>query len=281
MSRYRTISVKMWGDDRFTRLSKPQPNGQSLWVYLLTGPHTTSLPGAFVAGEAALAEALNWPVVSLRKAFTEVLTLGLGKVDRETRLVFLPNAVRHNPPQSPNVVKAWRKSFDELPDCPLKVEIFADTVASLKALGFDEAYTKAFGKVFTYTFSIAIAESEQEQNRTEEPPLVPRDSDASPPVGGGAVDLGSAAYSPDFEIFWSAYPRKTGKGAAWKAWCKLRPSRKLQDRILAAVGEARKSSDWQRDSGRYIPHPTTWLHGQRWDDTVSGTDNSNSFHGFL
>src|SRR5688572_7750347 len=100
MSRYRTVSIKMWGDDRFLRLSSPKPNAQTLWIYLLTGPHTTALPGAFVAGEASLSEALGWPSVSLHKAFTEVLAEGLAEVDSKTRLVFIPKAVRHNPPQS-------------------------------------------------------------------------------------------------------------------------------------------------------------------------------------
>ena len=26
------------------------------------------------------------------------------------------------------------------------------------------------------------------------------------------------------------------------------------------------SEQWARDGGRYIPHPTTWLNGERWND---------------
>jgi len=168
ISRYRPVSIKMWGDGNFRRLSAPQPNGQTLWTYLLTGEHTTALPGAFVAGEASLAEALGWPMKGFQKAFGEVLALGMAERDVKARLVFLPHAVKHNPPQSPNVVKAWRKAFNELPDCSLKQRIFETTIAQLKALGFGEAFTEAFGEAFPYTF----AESEQnrtvtEQNRTE------------------------------------------------------------------------------------------------------------------
>lgn len=162
VSRYRTISVKMWGDDRFSRLSRPNPNAQTLWVYLLTGPHTTALPGAFVAGEASLAEALGWPSVSLKKAFKEVLAEGLAEADTTTRLVFLPKALRHNPPQSPNVVIAWRKAFDELPDCALKQRIFECVASELSLLGKAEAFAEAFRKGSAYTF----VESEQNRNRT-------------------------------------------------------------------------------------------------------------------
>src|SRR4051812_43704971 len=41
----------------YMSLSKPQPNGQTLWVYLLTGAHPTAVPGLSTVGAAALAEA--------------------------------------------------------------------------------------------------------------------------------------------------------------------------------------------------------------------------------
>lgn len=36
--------------------------------------------------------------------------------------------------------------------------------------------------------------------------------------------------------------------------------------MLVALARQRNSDDWQRDDGRYIPHPTTWLNGRRWED---------------
>lgn len=169
----------MWGDDRFSRLSKPAPNGQTLWIYLLTGPHTTALPGAFVAGEASLAESLGWPTVSFRKAFKEVLAEGLIETDTKTRLVFIPKALRHNPPQSLNVVIAWRKAFDELPDCALKQRIFEHVVSELKPLGKAEAFAEAFAKASTYVF----VDTEQNRNRTGTEPkqTLGRKAAPSPP----------------------------------------------------------------------------------------------------
>lgn len=171
MSRYRKISVKMWGDNRFVSLSKPQPCGQWLWVYLLSGPHTTAFPGAFVAGEAALSESLGWSLMAFRKVFVEVLGKGLIKADPKTRIIFIPKAINHNPPESPNVVKAWRSAFDELPDCPLKEEIFRSTLASLIALGFSEAYQKAFGEAFTLDLPESDSDTEQIQRGSAAEPL--------------------------------------------------------------------------------------------------------------
>jgi hypothetical protein len=69
-----------------------------------------------------------------------------------------------------------------------------------------------------------------------------------------------------FAAFWSAYPRKSGKGAAETVWVKLRPSPDLCRTIVQAVEVQRTCRQWQKDGGQFIPYPSTWLHQRRWDD---------------
>lgn len=73
--------------------------------------------------------------------------------------------------------------------------------------------------------------------------------------------------SEDFARFWDAYPQKTGKGAARasyeRALYKTDP-----ETILAALEAQKKSPQWCRDGGQYIPHPATWLNQERWQDEV-------------
>jgi hypothetical protein len=66
-----------------------------------------------------------------------------------------------------------------------------------------------------------------------------------------------------FEAFYEIYPKKTAKADAERAWIKLSPSEELQSKILAAVEKAKKSEQWQREGGRYIPYPATYLNGKR------------------
>lgn len=72
-----------------------------------------------------------------------------------------------------------------------------------------------------------------------------------------------------FNTFWQAYPLKKAKQAAWKAWQKIKPTTELFEKIMSAVDNAKRSEDWARDNGRYIPHPATWLNGGRWDDELT------------
>lgn len=65
-----------------------------------------------------------------------------------------------------------------------------------------------------------------------------------------------------FAEFWRAYPRKVGKGAARPAFVKAMRKTSL-DVILTSLAHTRWPSDQQ-----FIPHPATWLNGERfWDET--------------
>lgn len=69
-----------------------------------------------------------------------------------------------------------------------------------------------------------------------------------------------------FEQFWQAYPKKRSKGDAEKVWAKIRPTAEVVALIMAKVREATCSDSWQKDDGKYIPHPATWLNAQGWLD---------------
>jgi hypothetical protein len=114
--------------------------------FLITGDFTGVIPGVIRAGEAALAESLGWSVPAFRKAFEEIFAQGMAVPDWSARLVFLPKAVNHNPPASPNVVKRWFRAFEELPECALKERIGRNLKAFLDDYG--EAYAKEFPKAF-------------------------------------------------------------------------------------------------------------------------------------
>lgn len=71
-----------------------------------------------------------------------------------------------------------------------------------------------------------------------------------------------------FAEFWKAYPKKVGKKAAEKSWQKLKPDAELFERIMQAVATAKSSDQWNRENGRFIPNPSTWINQGRWDDEL-------------
>ena len=71
-----------------------------------------------------------------------------------------------------------------------------------------------------------------------------------------------------FAAFWAAYPKKKSKGQALSAWKKLKPDSSLQALILKAIEAQKRSPDWQKDKGKYIPYPATWLNAMAWEDEM-------------
>ncbi|MGJ7512370.1 hypothetical protein [Variovorax sp. GT1P44] len=157
MSRYRKIEVRTWSDEKFRNLSPLPASGQGLWFFLLTGPHTGPIPGLFRAGRAAMAEELGWEMEAFDEAFVEVSTQGMAKADFKAKLVWLPNALRHNKPESPNVVRSWRVELDLLPECALKREAISSMRECLEEAG--ESYVAAFDELFVSKDSAGSAKA--------------------------------------------------------------------------------------------------------------------------
>jgi hypothetical protein len=189
MARYRKIHVAMYADAKFRSLSRPQPNGQSLWTYLLTGPHTTAVPGLSSIGEAAMAESLGWTLEGFREAFREVSAKGMAKADWDARVVWVPNAVRYNPPESPNVIKSWAKGWEEIPECALKVVAFTTLKAFVEGLpeAFREVFRKAFPPPFRESGTGTGTGTGEGLSAGADVTDPPADSAKSPPAAAGSA----------------------------------------------------------------------------------------------
>ncbi|MBI4063485.1 MAG: hypothetical protein HY401_04200 [Elusimicrobia bacterium] len=96
----------------------------------------------------------------------------------------------------------------------------------------------------------------------------------TPPTGDSGGLKGNG-----FDVFWQAYPRHVGKQSAIKAWGKLKPAPEPLKKILEALERQKQSEQWQREGGRFIPHPATWINGKRWEDEISQTPAGGKYAG--
>lgn len=69
-----------------------------------------------------------------------------------------------------------------------------------------------------------------------------------------------------FLAFWEKYPRKSDKKKALAAWIKNKCYNGSFEQIMTALEQQKKSQQWQ--DAQYIPHPTTWINGRRWEDEI-------------
>lgn len=71
---------------------------------------------------------------------------------------------------------------------------------------------------------------------------------------------------PFFEDFWTHYPKKKARQDAIKSFNAINPGQELVQLMINKIMEEKKTEDWMKDGGQYIPHAATWLNGRRWED---------------
>jgi hypothetical protein len=111
-----------------------------------------------------------------------------------------------------------------------------------------------------------VANYDYPRRKMQPPPVAKCD-----PHNLGSYNLGkltskNTAISEElFEDLWSIYKKKVGKGQARKAYTAA--LRKVDhDKIHLALIDYVRST--QGDDKKYLPHLSTWLNGERWDDEL-------------
>lgn len=154
------------------------------------------------------------------------------KIIRHSDWLLIVNHAKHQAFSNPNVTAGIKRIIEELP-------------SEVKAL-------KGFERLSHFTLlNFTLPNSTLPNSTRDGEPLKSKDW---------------------FDIFWEKYPKKIGKGAAQKAWDKLKPDLVV---VLAALDSQMESKQWKSDGGQFIPHPATWLNQKRWEDEVE-IKNTNS-----
>lgn len=151
MAHFRKVDVRIWNDAKFNELSHL---GKLIFFLLITHPSMTML-GAMRATQAGLAEELQVTPEAFREAFAEVLAKGMAKVDQKASCIWLPNFLKYQSAESPNVLRNWVKQVEFIPECSLKTLAVAGLEDYAEASGeaFRKAFREAFGKDFPKSVS--------------------------------------------------------------------------------------------------------------------------------
>ena len=74
-------------------------------------------------------------------------------------------------------------------------------------------------------------------------------------------------YTPAFNAFWQAYPKKVGKMDAYKAWLAHR-CHSIGSKIRESIKKHVETEQWKKEGGQFIPNPGTYLRQHRWEDEI-------------
>lgn len=157
---YRKVRDTFWGDRKVRDLSLV---GKGLFLLVMVHPNMTSL-GAMRATIPGLAAELDESEEAFREVFGEALDKGMIAVDEKACLITFPNFVRHNEPESPNVVRSWAHVILSLPECPLLYRHILRSGNEIEGMhvSFQKAFHEALTKAFPHGFPKAMGNTEPE-----------------------------------------------------------------------------------------------------------------------
>lgn len=171
MSRYRKIDTRTMNDEKYRDLSD---DGKLVFLTLLIHPNMTAL-GAMRGTVPGLSAEMGWSPERFREAFGEALSKAMAEHDEKASTIALPNFLRYNQPESPNVVKAWSAALDMIPEGRLKTLTIQRAKEFLK--GKTKAFVEALPKAFVEALPKPMPYQEQEQEQEQEPKKTGRDDE--------------------------------------------------------------------------------------------------------
>lgn len=144
----------MWQEtDVLALMPQTEPSPLLLYVYALTGPTSTIIPGLSLFKLADTVEHFGWDkrfgveqaMQVTHRALLE-LTPKLARYDEQTRVLWIPSAIRRNcnRPASTNVVRSWKSTWAWLPDCDIKRQAAQELYNALFLIGQNGIFARCF-----------------------------------------------------------------------------------------------------------------------------------------
>ena len=100
------------------------------------------------------------------------------------------------------------------------------------------------------------------ENRTENPNEPPMDFHDKQEC----KELKNKYPCANFNLFWAEYPKKKSKQEAYAVWKKIKPNDDLVAQIMDSLRKVKKTVDWLKENGQFVPQAHNWLGGARWED---------------
>jgi hypothetical protein len=239
---FATIEPTLWTSETGREWRRLGSQHQVLGIYLFTNPHANAF-GLYYLPLVLMVEETGIPRASVLKILEAFVGQDYALYDEPTEWVWVKNMC----------ARQMRVTSMPSPSDP-------------RAVGVRRFYERCSPNPFLGPFYDQYAELFAIDAR--------RDGGRVRLVSSPSTTIALAAPTPRqraaelFDEWWPHYPKPTGKKAALAEWLNVRPlpDEAFTARAIDAVEAQKRSVDWVKEGGRWIPEPERWLRKGRWED---------------
>ena len=251
MAVYRKVSISFWTDPKVDERFSPED--KYFFLYLLTNPHT-NLCGCYeinlkqIKDETGYSrESISVLVDRFERAYNII------RYDATTYEMLILNWKKYNWSNSPSFVTSVQKEIQKVKNQDFKAFLLderhcVDTVS-------DCVHTVPYTVTVTDTVNSYSSNSNNDINLEN----VNTEKEVKKKARKKYED------TPEFTEFWNAYPKQKDKTKAREEFSRVDVP---LDVLLSALEIQKRSNDWTKEGGQYIPYPAKWLKGRRWEDSM-------------
>lgn len=229
MPKIRGFKADLWTDEDFVELS---PWARLLWM----GMWNYACDNGHLADKSKQIKMRVLPTddVNCADLLREIATQGL--IERADGWITIPNLTRHQKPDRRYFTTCEKEGCDEPPETSSqRAARRAHTGRTPDARGVHAfAHVDGDGEVKGSEVIRASAGAERENDAAD-----------------------------DFDLWWTLYPRKRGKGQAVKAYRAAR-KKATAEQLLTSLRS--QLAEMTAKGDQFTPYPATWLNGERWLD---------------
>lgn len=233
---------------------------RALAFYLMTAPAANPF-GLYRNALPTMEHELKRPKEQIRKALAELTGLAFCQFDEESGWVWVQEmaAWQFRPlPVKPNnlVIRSARRWYANVPRNPFMGAWF-DRYNAGFLLDDREAFAGTEVQRREWAGRLLPAAPAPTPAALPglalEPPSTAIERRKTPTIAGQA----------EFETWWACYPRKEAKSPALAKWLSKKIPAANVPAMIAKLAEQARSQKWQEG---FIPHATTYLNQERWND---------------
>lgn len=264
MATYRQVKISFWTDplvgDNFSAEDK------YFYLYLLTNIHT-NLCGCYDVSIKQIAFEMGYSpdsIASIIERFEQ--KYDLIRYSRETNELLILKWGKHNWTESPKFRKLLEKEIVKVKNSEFRDYLEREFIGEDAEIYRISTPDTVSGTPDTSLLVTVIDNSNSNCSNSSSNSLneintqeVNTEKDVKKKVGKRYED------SPEFTEFWNAYPKQKDKTKAREEFARVDVP--LND-LLSALEIQKRSHDWTKEGGTYIPYPAKWLKYRRWEDSM-------------